>query len=226
MDGTSSFSSSSVVLMSSMVGSWNHHGSISSIHHHHRLNNRMMMMQQQVTIRSFGVITDTISKMVNNKMESDKEKKFTTLMATMLSGEKWSLRQWKKTMEDQLNSWVMYVPGMRSSAQVQDLTTFKALLDALSDSELDDPDLINGKARERIATSTGKPIDDVHRLIMFYKQSKIIQEWLVLKKSNNEAMPKSEFELMRMQEDDVRLRNIANKILNPKKRQGRGRSIF
>ena len=30
-------------------------------------------------------------------------------------------------------------------------------------------------------SSAGKPIDDVHRLIMFYKQSKIIQEWLVLK---------------------------------------------
>jgi hypothetical protein len=28
----------------------------------------------------------------------------------------------------------------------------------------------------------------------------------------NEAMPKSEFEMMRMQEDDVRLRNIANKM--------------
>ena len=28
-------------------------------------------------------------------------------------------------------------------------------MDALTDSELDDPDLINGKARERIATTTG-----------------------------------------------------------------------
>jgi len=213
--------SSSVNLMSSMVGSWHHHGSITS--RIHSSNNRV---HQQVTSRSFGIITDTISKMVNNKMESDKEKKFTTLMATMLSGEKWSLRQWKKTLEDQLNSWVMYVPGMRSSTQMQDLTTFKALLDALTDSELDDPNLINGKARERIATTTGKPIDDVHRLIMFYKQSKIIQEWLVLKKTLNEAMPKSEFEMMRMQEDDVRLRNIANKILTPKRRSGRGRSIF
>ena len=27
----------------------------------------------------------------------------------------------------------------------------------------------------------GKSTDDVHRLIMYYKQSQIIQEWLVLK---------------------------------------------
>ena len=32
------------------------------------------------------------------------------------------------------------------------------------------------------------------------------------RKTLNEAMPKSEFEMMRMQEDDVRLRNIANKM--------------
>ena len=62
----SSFSSS-VNLMSSMVGSGHHHGSITS--RIHSSNNRM---QQQVTSRSFGIITDTISKMVNNKMESDK----------------------------------------------------------------------------------------------------------------------------------------------------------
>jgi hypothetical protein len=35
-----------------------------------------------------------------------------------------------------------------------------ALLDALTESELDDPDLINGKARERIATTTGDDDDD------------------------------------------------------------------
>ena len=110
--------SSSVNLMSSMVGSGHHHGSITS-----RIDCSNNRMQQQVTSRSFGIITDTISKMVNNKMESDKgnvrppmmtlymmnigmphsccciylscylslstEKKFTTLMATMLSGNGW-----------------------------------------------------------------------------------------------------------------------------------------
>jgi len=194
-----------------------------TIHLNNNNNSRMMQMMQS---RSFGIVTDTISKMMNSRIETDKEKKFTTLMATMLSGEKWSLRQWKKTLGDQLNSWMMYVPGMTNSSQVQDLTTFKALLDALTDQELDDPELINGKARERIAISSGKSIDDVHKLLMFYKQSKIVQEWLVLKKSKNESMPKNEGEMLRMQEDDIRLRNIANRILSPKKRGGRHRSIF
>lgn len=50
------------------------------------------------------------------------------MLEVMLSGEKWSLRPWKKTIDDQLNSWIMYVPGMKDSHETKELSAFKGLL--------------------------------------------------------------------------------------------------
>ena len=49
------------------------------------------------------------------------------MMESMLSNEKWSLRPWKKTLEDQLGSWLMYVPGMRDASETKQLTSFKGM---------------------------------------------------------------------------------------------------
>lgn len=55
------------------------------------------------------------------------EKRFSSMLATMLSGEKWSLRPWKKTIDDQLGSWIMYVPGMKDSTETKELNSFKGI---------------------------------------------------------------------------------------------------
>ena len=39
--------------------------------------------------RYFGIIGDTLSNMATNKIENDKEKRFTAMLTAMLSGEKW-----------------------------------------------------------------------------------------------------------------------------------------
>eukprot|EP00600_Ochromonadales_sp_CCMP1393_P006223 CAMPEP_0174959716 /NCGR_PEP_ID=MMETSP0004_2-20121128/3329_1 /TAXON_ID=420556 /ORGANISM="Ochromonas sp., Strain CCMP1393" /LENGTH=174 /DNA_ID=CAMNT_0016208061 /DNA_START=163 /DNA_END=687 /DNA_ORIENTATION=- len=161
--------------------------------------------------------------MATNKMASDKDKKFATMLETMLSGEKWSLRPWKKTLEDQLNSWAAYIPGMRNSGEMKELGSFKELLDSLSDSELDDPDSIDGKAKERISQTSGKSIDDVNRLLLFYRQSQIVQQWLILKKSKGEILPRTEREMRAMQENDIRVRTISNKIMTAAKGGGAGK---
>jgi len=44
-------------------------------------------------------------------------------------------------------------------------------------------------ARERIARTSGKSIDDVGKLLYFYKQTKIVATWLQLKKSKKEKIP-------------------------------------
>lgn len=50
------------------------------------------------------------------------------MLEAMLSGEKWSLRPWKKTIDDQLNSWIMYVPGMKDSTENKELSAFKGIV--------------------------------------------------------------------------------------------------
>jgi signal recognition particle GTPase len=54
-------------------------------------------------------------------------------------------------------------------------------LDALTEEELDNPDKINGKARERISAASGKPIESVRMLLFFHKQSQVVQKWIQLR---------------------------------------------
>lgn len=138
------------------------------------------------------------------------DKRFASMLETMLSGEKWSLRPWKKTLEDQLGSWLMYVPGMKDSSETKELNAYKGtalyctessflsptcglalanvhhsccvdMLNSFLEQELDDPTIVDTKAKERIARETGKSVDEVSKLLTFYKQSLIVQQWLVMK---------------------------------------------
>ena len=107
------------------------------------------------------------------------EKQFTQMLEMMISVPKWTLRPWKTTMESQLGSWTMYIPGVGSSNEMKEMKSFKDMIDAMTDEEIDHPlEKLNGTARERISRSTGKSTDDVTRLLFFFKQSLIVSTWL------------------------------------------------
>lgn len=163
--------------------------------------------------------------MATGKLNDNKDKKFAEMLEKMVSTPKWSFRCWRETMQNQLDSWTMYLPGVGSSTEAQELKNFKSMLDAMTEVELDYPEKINRPARERIARATGRSVDDVVRLTYFYKQSLIICTWLQLKKGKGEVLPKTELELQQMQENDVRMRTIAAKIMQPQGKRGRGRGL-
>lgn len=50
------------------------------------------------------------------------------MLQSMLAKSKWTLRDWKGTLDDQLNSWMMYMPGTKDSAQAKDMKVFKGIL--------------------------------------------------------------------------------------------------
>jgi len=178
-------------------------------------------------IRHFGImntIGDSLTKVATNKMTGDSEKRFTGMLEVMLSGEKWSLRPWKKTIDDQLNSWIMYVPGMKDSHETKELSAFKELLAAFTDEDLDNPTEINFKGKERIVRASGKSMEEVNKLLVSYKQTLIVQQWLQLKKSLGEPIPSTQQEMRQMQEGDARISGIAQKVMKGgKQRSGRGR---
>jgi signal recognition particle GTPase len=134
------------------------------------------------------------------------------MLASMTSGKKWSLRQWKDIIDSQASSWTMYIPGMSSSPEVKDIQSFKAMLDCFTDTELDDASRITSITRERVAKNSSRSIDEVNRLVFAYRQSDIIATWLALKKSLGEPLPKSEADLVTEQENDKRLGTIARKM--------------
>jgi len=133
--------------------------------------------------RHLGVL-DSVTNMATNAISGTKEKQFEKMLEQMMATEpkNWTLRPWKKTMEDQLNGWIMYVPGVSSTSEVKEIKHFKLMLDVMTDAELDRPHEINGQARERIAKASGRGADEVARLVFFYRQSLILCTWLQAKK--------------------------------------------
>eukprot|EP01035_Chromulina_nebulosa_P019429 gene19429-25307_t len=148
----------------------------------------------------------------NNRVEKNKEKQFNKMLNEMVSAEKWNLRHWKQSIESQLNSWVAYIPGVSNSNEMKDVKKFKTILDAMTPLELDNTELINGIAIERISKQSNQPVDVVGKMIYFYKQTLMIHTWLRLKQANFEKLPDSEIEMMEMQENDPRIQVIAKKM--------------
>lgn len=56
------------------------------------------------------------------------EKQFEEMLKSMLSEKKWTLRPWKNAMEQQLNSWMMYIPGTSNSKEVKDMKGMKGCI--------------------------------------------------------------------------------------------------
>lgn len=56
-----------------------------------------------------------------------------------------------------------------------------ALLDAMTDEELDDPSKVNGAARDRIAASTGQPVEKVRSLVFMYKNTLLYHKVLKMR---------------------------------------------
>ena len=52
-------------------------------------------------------------------------KQFEKMVEHMAASPTWTLRSWKQIMEQQLSSWLMYIPGMSSTASAQELTKMK-----------------------------------------------------------------------------------------------------
>lgn len=56
------------------------------------------------------------------------EQKFEDMIKTMLEQPKWTLGSWKVMLQGQLNSWMMYIPGVSGSGDVPQLKRFKGLI--------------------------------------------------------------------------------------------------
>jgi hypothetical protein len=105
----------------------------------------------------------------------------------------------------------------------------------MSDAELSNPGSLKGPDRERIAAISGQSVDDVVRMLSYFQQTKIIATWLymrlarkrslrvpwlihltllmgVVRHTNKEKIPENENEMMVMQEEDSRLREIATNM--------------
>mmetsp|Transcript_9648 Transcript_9648/g.18108 ORF Transcript_9648/g.18108 Transcript_9648/m.18108 type:complete len:222 (-) Transcript_9648:188-853(-) len=173
----------------------------------------------------FG-ITDAIMGTVRDKMDDHKENNFKKMIDDMSETKKWDMRKWKGTIEEQANSWAMYVPGVSGSEQALKMKEILKILEAMRSDELDTPLTIKGAQKERIAVSAGVTLDAVANMLLMYKQSLVVHEWLKLKRASGEPMPQTEVEMQNLQKNDTRLRKISMKIMMPRGQKRRGRGSF
>jgi signal recognition particle GTPase len=189
------------------------------------------LFAQQQTIRNFHLsqrsqfgITDSIMGTVRDKMDDHKESSFKKMVEDMSNTPTWNMKKWKGTIEEQVNSWAMYVPGVSGSEQALKMKEILKVLEAMRSEELATPLTIKGAQKERIAISAGVTMDAVANMLLMYKQSLVVHEWLKLKKASGEPIPQTEAEMSNLQKNDTRLRKISMKIMMPRgqKRKGRG----
>jgi hypothetical protein len=50
------------------------------------------------------------------------------MITEMAETPKWTLRPWKSTVEKQLNSWSMYVPGQSNTPEMLEMKRFKGII--------------------------------------------------------------------------------------------------
>lgn len=186
-----------------------------------------------INARHFSItsmITDTVVGATTKKIEKSKDEKFAAMLDSMIKNKTWSMRPWKDSLKDALSGWTMYIPGVSSSAEVGELKSMNAMLDAMTDQELERPETLRMPAKERIAASSGKTVEDVAKLLHAYRQTLIVHTWLHVKKNKGEHLPSTQAEMQKMQETDPRVRPIAAKILhsgtNRMRMGGRGRRAF
>lgn len=180
----------------------------------------------KIHYRNFG-IADTLMEKAKETMGSSKEKQFKDMIVAMTATPHWTYRAWAKSMENQLSSWTMYIPGVGNSPEVTELKKFQEIIKCMTDSELDSTVAnLSGAAKQRIAKASEMSLDEITRMDFFYKQSLAVAMWLQLKKSNKEKLPKTEMDMAGMQERDNRMRNIAMKIIQGGgKKKGRGQRM-
>lgn len=58
------------------------------------------------------------------------------MLDLMLNSENWSLRVWKATMDEHLNSWMMYIPGVSSANETKELKVIRGTVTRLGDPSL------------------------------------------------------------------------------------------
>ena len=56
---------------------------------------------------------------------SNVENQFQSMVDSMINAEKWTFRAWKTMLEGQLNSWMMYIPGVGGSKDAEALKELK-----------------------------------------------------------------------------------------------------
>lgn len=50
------------------------------------------------------------------------------MLQMMLTTPSWSLKVWKVTIEEQLGSWALYLPGMKNTPEVKDTQSFEGVI--------------------------------------------------------------------------------------------------
>jgi signal recognition particle GTPase len=96
------------------------------------------------------------------------------------------------------------------SKDAEGLKELKVMLDAVTDEELDNPEKVNGIARERIAKT--KPVEKVRGLVFLHKNTRFYHLVLKMRKAPGDRMPTSPSEMNKMFEEDPRVKPIFQEV--------------
>lgn len=152
--------------------------------------------------------------------EGSKRKAFKGMMDRLMDPKGMSLLSIGEMLKEQTSSWAAMIPGQ---AGVDSLKKYVAIIDKMAPEQIAEPEKIDKVARIQLAKAVEAEIKDVDALINMYIQFKITSVWLKYKKHKKESLPKSQADMMDMQQFDKRIRYITGELLGSKQMPYKGK---
>ena len=85
-----------------------------------------------------------------------------------------------------VSSLIKYLPNMKNSSQLnfdeKNIVSTKAIIDSMTNYERENPDVISGSRRKRIALGSGTSMQKVNHLLKQFKQMKMLMKKMKNKK--------------------------------------------
>lgn len=85
------------------------------------------MLQRKQKVQEVRQHLDRLKYEVNADFAWYIEKQFVKMMDLMAEAPTWTLRLWRTTLDEQLGSWISYIPGISSSNEMQTVKKFKGV---------------------------------------------------------------------------------------------------
>ena len=123
------------------------------------------------------------SKTINQKDIDDVEQR--------IKNDKFNFNDFKNQLDQMKNmgnisSLMKYLPNMKNASKInydeKNIVSTKAIIDSMTNYERENPDVINGSRRKRIAKGSGTSMQKVNQLLKQFKQMKVLMSKMKNKK--------------------------------------------
>ena len=142
----------------------------------------------------------------------------------LIESEKYNLNHLAQQVEEGMDGWTTKMPFIRSRPEVLQMRKTKAILNAFTAAERENPSLIGQTEKIRAAGTAKESVETVNSILDTYEQASNIQRWLRARHKRGQKLPRSQEELAELARDPRGL-TVAKFVSPPPSIQAKQKAI-